>query len=328
MSVTFDPNSHVHLGPDANIAARWEQLDGGQGVLGEQTGPVQPSHDGKGYFQIFANGSIYWNPETGASEVHGAIRDLWTSLGAETGFLGYPLTNETSAPDNHGRFNHFQGGSIYWTPETGAHEVHGAIRVMWASLGWERSSLGYPLSNEISSSDAGGSGRYSTFQNGTIFWTPSSGAQIIEGAVPNVLDYDWGSITFSSGIAAGGHSHLTLSRDGSVNFTGAMHDSGALAYNYSIAAVVKDVTNTVYSVAHTGSIAGTFESGSRDDPWDINTTNPTVAQNWLSLVAAASGTPQATWSAAVSTDINALLGTILSAVGTVATVVALIVAVA
>ena len=54
-------------------------------------------------------------------------------LGWERSFLGYPLTDETATPDGVGRYNHFQGGSIYWTPATGAHEVHGAIRGQWAT---------------------------------------------------------------------------------------------------------------------------------------------------------------------------------------------------
>lgn len=32
-------------------------------------------------------------------------------------------------------------GSIYWHPEVGAFEVHGAIRSRWAKLGWEKSFL-------------------------------------------------------------------------------------------------------------------------------------------------------------------------------------------
>ena len=48
-----------------------------------------------------------------------------------------------------GRFTHFDnGGSIYWTSWTGAHEVHGRIRDHWESLGWEWSWLGYPITDE------------------------------------------------------------------------------------------------------------------------------------------------------------------------------------
>ena len=86
----------------------------------------------------------------GAFEVHGAIREKFLSLGAEASILGYPTTDESGTPDGVGRFNHFQGGSIYWTPNTTAHEVHGLIRDRWASLGWERNpQLGYPIGDEL-----------------------------------------------------------------------------------------------------------------------------------------------------------------------------------
>jgi uncharacterized protein with LGFP repeats len=315
----------IHGGPAAAIFECWTALGRENGVLGEQAGDVNPCPDGVGFFQTFAHGAIYWSPGTGAHEVHGAIRELWGNLGWERGFLGYPLTDETPTPDGVGRFNHFQGGSIYWTPQTGAHEVHGAIRELWSSLGWERGFLGYPLTDETSTSDAQAKGRVSTFQGGAILYLPATGAHAIRGTIPDTLEYDWPSITFDDGVAAGGRTHLTLSRDGGCHFTGAMHDSGAAAYNYSVAGAVKDVGNEAYTFGHTGNIAGTFESGSRDDIWDVNSTNPTVAQNWLSLVAAADGNPRASWSATVSTDLGALIGAVIGAVGTVAGVVALFV---
>ncbi len=130
-----------------------------------------PTFDHRGFCRDFENGSIYWTPETGAHEVHGDIRVKWAQLG---NWLGYPTTDETSCPDGHGRFNHFEHGSIYWTPEVGAHEVHGAIRDLWASIGWETSHLGYPTSDEH---DIVG-GRRSHFQGGDIAWTPAGGAVV------------------------------------------------------------------------------------------------------------------------------------------------------
>ncbi len=101
--------------------------------------------------------------------VYGAIRAKWSSLGAFRGLLGEPLTDELGTPDRIGRYNHFQGGSIYWTPTTGAFEVHGAIRDKWASMGWEASFLGYPVSDEMPWWDSPG-GRCSHFQRGRIVW--------------------------------------------------------------------------------------------------------------------------------------------------------------
>ena len=99
-----------------------------------------PLPDGRGRVRDFDNGSIYWSPETGAHEVHGAIRDKY---GKVRKWIGYPTTDETGCPDGVGRFNHFEHGSIYWTPETGAHEVHGAIRDKWAvdGVGAEQAAL-------------------------------------------------------------------------------------------------------------------------------------------------------------------------------------------
>ena len=86
--------------------------------------------------------------------------------------LGYPTTDETGTPDGVGRFNHFSNsGSIYWTPSTGAWSVHGAIRSKWASMGWERSCLGYPVSDEF----AIPGGRQSNFQGGLISFSFATG---------------------------------------------------------------------------------------------------------------------------------------------------------
>ena len=75
---------------------------------------------GTGFLRSFLNADIYFSPETGAHEVHGAIRDKYNTRGGAAGPLGLPLTDETGAPDGEGRFNHFQGGSIYWTERNGA----------------------------------------------------------------------------------------------------------------------------------------------------------------------------------------------------------------
>jgi uncharacterized protein with LGFP repeats len=163
------------------IDDKYAALGGPQGFLGR---PVDAgagdqemnTSDNRGRCRDYEHGSIYWSPATGAHEVHGAIRVKWAQLGGERSFLGFPLTDETGTPDGRGRFNHFQGGSIYWAPETGAHEVHGAIRDKWASIGWERSRLRYPTSDERT--PPGGHGRFSEFQGGAIVWTPERGADV------------------------------------------------------------------------------------------------------------------------------------------------------
>lgn len=96
------------------------------------------------------------------------ISDKYAQLGGAGGFLGAAQTVEKKTPDGVGSFQHFQGGSIYFHPQTGAHEVHGLIRQRWANLGWELSYLGYPMTDEINLAD--GSGKVSKFQGGELIW--------------------------------------------------------------------------------------------------------------------------------------------------------------
>jgi uncharacterized protein with LGFP repeats len=148
---------------------------GGQGKLGYPITDETGTPDRVGRYNHFSNdGSIYWTPSTGAHAVYGAIHDRWSATGWEAGPVGYPTTNETGTPDGIGRYNHFNGSggsSIYWTPSTGAHAIYGAIRGLWSSMGWERSWLGYPTSDEYSVPG----GRQNNFQNGYIVWTASTG---------------------------------------------------------------------------------------------------------------------------------------------------------
>ncbi len=102
------------------------------------------------------------NPAYCLRDVYGSIGQKWMSLGGRGGFLGYALTDELSTPNKPGRFNQFKNGYIYWSPTTGAHEVHGAILNTWARLGYENSHLGFPISDEY---DVAG-GSQSDFQGG------------------------------------------------------------------------------------------------------------------------------------------------------------------
>jgi len=127
--------------PCYNIAQKYENYTGADGVLGNATSAETTTPDGVGHFRHFQGGSIYWTPTTCAQEIHGAIVQRWAATGWETGPLGYPLTDQNVTADGIGRYNQFQHGSIYWTPLTDAHEVHGAIRDKWLSLGAEAGAL-------------------------------------------------------------------------------------------------------------------------------------------------------------------------------------------
>jgi hypothetical protein len=96
------------------------------------------------------------------------IDEKYAELGGAGGSLGMPMSQEATAPDGVGKYRHYARGSIYWHPMTGAHEVVGLILRRWSELGWEKSYLGYPISDEIGTFDGGG--RVSKFQGGELIW--------------------------------------------------------------------------------------------------------------------------------------------------------------
>ena len=102
-----------------------------------------------------------------------AIDEKYAELGGEKSFLGRPASDERWCKDQVGRHRPYERGHIFWHPNTGAHEVHGAIMDLYRSWGWDSSFLGYPLSDEMDTPDYG---RYNRFQKGLIVWTPQMGA--------------------------------------------------------------------------------------------------------------------------------------------------------
>lgn len=113
-----------------------------------------------------------------ASAPYGAIGAEWAQLGGSSSFLGQPLTDEADGWYG-GRFVAFQGGSIYWSWATGAHEVHGGIRQAWANTGWEFGPLRYPTTDEQHTAR----GAMQRFQGGQVYWSAGTGAHGVYGAI-------------------------------------------------------------------------------------------------------------------------------------------------
>jgi hypothetical protein len=124
--------------------------------------------------------AIYWSPATGPHTVYGDIGIEYTATGGEVDYygnivrkvLGAPTSDEMDVPGVAGRMNTFQGGTIYWSPSTGAHVVYGSTAAQYASQHGPTGSLGLPTGDE----QAIIGGRFACFQNGDIGWTPQGGA--------------------------------------------------------------------------------------------------------------------------------------------------------
>jgi len=116
------------------------------------------------------------NFEPAGLTVSGAIGTKYGSTGMG-GLLGKPLTQEHATGDGAGSWQQFQYGYIYWHPNTGAHEIHGAILDRWADEGWSGSYLGYPVTDEYAAGTAGD--REQEFQYGWLYWSASTATTTI-----------------------------------------------------------------------------------------------------------------------------------------------------
>lgn len=141
-----------------------------------------------GYVRRFTGADIYYSKRTGAHEVHGDIRAKYDALRGAEGVLGFPTTDETGTPDGVGRFNHFEGGSIYWTPSTGPMMVRGPVRDVWANQGWESGPLGYPVADHhvrvIINPTVDPMEAFSVFQNGAVFSLGGQAAPALIAELP------------------------------------------------------------------------------------------------------------------------------------------------
>ncbi|OYO12158.1 hypothetical protein CGZ98_08225 [Enemella evansiae] len=175
------------------IETKYRATGGADGRLGApRTGEWCDLVDG-GCYSHYAGGSIYWSRATGAHTVWGAIRDRWAGLGWERGQLGYPTSDEFCGLRDGGCAQRFTGGLLYWTPQTGAQPVWGAIGQAYADQRWETGRLGYPIGPERCGLRDGGC--FQEFQGGAIYWSPGTGAWVVLGAI---RDY-WASTGWERG---------------------------------------------------------------------------------------------------------------------------------
>lgn len=304
---------HLHVANSA-IEARVAQL----AWVGAATSATAPQAEW--FYRDYVNASLYVFVKADGTPdpVHFVIGDIRIHYKSVGGGFGYPTIDETTTPDGIGRYNFFSHGpAIYWTPSLGAHAIYGNILQKWASMGYERSCLGYPTTDETSYGTRGG--RYNDFQFGSINNSPATGAHEHIGPLPTTLTSGQ-NFTFPSGTPVGGWTNVEVHSDGSVRFRGDFHDSGALAMQFSVVDVVKDADNVAYSLTQKGDMGGTFGGGPRDHGWDVTVSNNAIRDNWRSLVSSM----QVTGHAKTTLDIGETFTEAMKLVGYVATVVSLI----
>lgn len=123
---------------------------------------------GKGIYQLFEGGQIYWSTDTGAWGVrYGAMFNRFIELNYESGYLGLPTSGEVGAKD--GTYQTFQGGRLYWRPGyKTAMDMPNKLIGTYTTAGTENGYLGLPNRSAVCGIKNGGC--WMNFDGGKIYW--------------------------------------------------------------------------------------------------------------------------------------------------------------
>jgi uncharacterized protein with LGFP repeats len=151
------------------ISQAWQAAGGSDSPVGNKDGDV--FEVGGGYGQKFSDGKIFFTPTAGAHLIYGPVLDKYESLGgAADSDLGFPNSDESAGkigPKSRGiTFNASDKPAIFWTPDTGAWAVRGAINAAWDKLGGSAGPLGVPTEDERYDGDAVSQ----KFTGGSVSW--------------------------------------------------------------------------------------------------------------------------------------------------------------
>ncbi|MFC7451052.1 DUF5615 family PIN-like protein [Rhodococcus daqingensis] len=104
----------------------------------------------------------------------------------EWGGAGSPLGNPVGGVYvvGNGFGQDYEGGTIYYSPDSGAKVMYGVILDKYRELGGPAGDIGFPNTDEVDAT--GGANRVSEFLTpggAKIFWTPEAGAWLVRGPI-------------------------------------------------------------------------------------------------------------------------------------------------
>ena len=253
-----------------SIRDTWLATGGPGGYLGFPTTSDTPV-PGKGAYVRFQGGDVYWSPTTGTQIVRGEILNAWLAAGGATGYLGFPTTSDAATTDGRGYFVRFQGGDVYWSAATGARIVRGSIRDSWLATGGATGPLGFPTTSDAATAD--GRGAFVRFQGGDVYWSSTTGTQVVRGSILSTWLAAGGATgplgfpTTSDAKTADGRGYVVRFTGGDVYWspaTGTQVVSGAMAKTYwqrgGSSSALGFPTRSSYAI--TGGLRTDFEHGS------------------------------------------------------------------
>jgi uncharacterized protein with LGFP repeats len=221
--------------------AAWDKLGSSGGPLGVPTG--EETYDGELATQAFSGGTVSWNrltkvfstvPPDLAGQLVGLqapddptadINMAWRAAGGAAGPLGAKQGDQFPIGGD-GLAQNFAGGTIFFSPATGANAVETDILTRYQALGGPLDSgLGFPISNEADGGlkPASKVSAFSAEDKPVIFWTPRHGAHVVRGAVKAA----WDKLLGATGKLGAPVAEQTIAKDVvTQDFTG-----GQIAWN-------------------------------------------------------------------------------------------------
>ena len=119
---------------------------------------------------------------TPSADAVAAIDAKYTTFGGAGSLLGTPIAAAIDV--GAGAERDYSGGVIYYSKDSGAKVMYGAILDRYKALGGPTGDLGFPTNDE---SDAGnGVARFNDFTapgGASIYWSPEWGAMVLKGRV-------------------------------------------------------------------------------------------------------------------------------------------------
>jgi uncharacterized protein with LGFP repeats len=193
--IWWSSTTGAHTVRNDGFRFRYELEDWAWGPLGYPLSDIDCSAPGGGCFQRF-EGGILWKDPSGnpATWPHGAIGARYAALNWVWGPLGYPAGDEQCYPGSTTCWEPFGGGSVWWSPTTGAHMVRGAIGATWTADGWP---VGLPFQDEQCTGPGGGC--YQWFENGVYWWSAAAGTHYVKGGIKATyerLGWAWGGLGY------------------------------------------------------------------------------------------------------------------------------------
>lgn len=161
------------------IYQKWKSLNAENSILGLPIENEKYQGDGIVY-QNFENGRIYWMNEA-AFTMHGGIYSYWIAdEDASIAMIGYPIGAEEK-DGNGNTLQRYTKSTIYWNNSKGTWYVDNHLVEFYVQRGGSSSYLGASMNKPVYL-DAN-DGVMQEFCGGEIYWTSTTGAWDVHGAI-------------------------------------------------------------------------------------------------------------------------------------------------